>query len=344
MSGTSLDGLDVALVEIEGTGLDLRVRFVSGRSVSLGQVGAFLRGFSQSVPASAKVISEANHEFARLHVDAIRDIVGDATVDLISVHGQTVYHAPPMSWQLLAPFPIAHEFRCPVVYDLRQGDLAAGGQGAPLSPLADSILLRDQPGAWAVVNLGGFVNVTRGPDLSAEDVCPCNLWLDTLARTYLERDYDEAGFTAAQGSVNLEVLAILRAKIEDLSAEQRSLGTGDEVLPNLPETPVADLLRTVIEAISEQVKAKVIGAKQVFVAGGGAKNLTLLSTLSQNLPVRSYDEIGVPGTFREAAAWATLGALAQDGVRIALPAVTGGAPGVVAGSWVHLVNGRLTES
>ena len=115
----------------------------------------------------------------------------EARADLVVAHGQTVFHAPPASWQLLNAAPIARAVRAPVVFDLRQADLAAGGQGAPITPLADWIMLRAHGPAAAgraIVNLGGFCNVTilpsgAGPEgVRGMDVCPCNHLLDGVAR------------------------------------------------------------------------------------------------------------------------------------------------------------------
>ncbi len=116
---------------------------------------------------------------ALLHVEAVRAL-GCERLDLVVAHGQTVYHAPPLSWQLCAPGPIAHALQVPVLCDLRSADIAAGGQGAPITPIADHILFRHAREARAVVNLGGFCNITTLPAgddatrVRGGDVCACN--------------------------------------------------------------------------------------------------------------------------------------------------------------------------
>jgi 1,6-anhydro-N-acetylmuramate kinase len=160
MTGTSIDGLDAALVEIEGSGLAMRAKVVRCVSRPLGEVGTTLRMMAEQRPMIASEIAAAMHTFAMLHAAAIQEVLGLDRCDLVCVHGQTVFHKPPHSWQLMQPAPIVAAVGCPVVYDLRQADLALGGQGAPITPIADWVFFGDLLGATAVVNLGGFCNVT----------------------------------------------------------------------------------------------------------------------------------------------------------------------------------------
>lgn len=337
MSATSLDGLDVALIEISGEGRDLTAAFVAGHSVGLGETGEFFEKFAAGTPATARDVAVACREFTETHATAIRELVGSDPVDLICVHGQTVYHAPPISWQLLEPTPLAQTFGCPVVYNLRQADLAAGGQGAPLTPIADAVFLKNQPGRWAVINLGGFANVTLGPDLQGRDVCPCNLWLNALAGHLTGGSYDVDGALAASGKIIPEFLKELHARIRDLQSASRSLGSGDEALPPLPAHSASDLIRTAVQAIALALRDAVAGVDRVFVAGGGLNNLTLAQTLHDALdptPMNDYGMVGIPATYREAAAWAVLGALSQDRVSISVGSITGADAPPIAGTWI----------
>ena len=165
MTGTSIDGeLDAALVAIHGTGLNMRGDIVASRSWPLGAIAEDLRRVASQTPMTAKEFTRINHAFGELHADALEAVCSDAGVqpDLAVLHGQTVFHAPPLSWQLIDPWPTATRLRCRVRYDLRSANIASGGQGAPITPLADFMLFASPDGPCIVVNLGGFVNATKG--------------------------------------------------------------------------------------------------------------------------------------------------------------------------------------
>src|SRR5262245_39250630 len=120
MTGTSIDGLDAALVEIEGVGLAMKAKVVRCVSRPLDDVGTTLRMIAEQRPMIASEIAAAMHTFAMLHAAAIQELLGREKCDLVCVHGQTVFHKPPHSWQLMQPAPIARSIGVPVVYDLRQ--------------------------------------------------------------------------------------------------------------------------------------------------------------------------------------------------------------------------------
>ncbi len=353
MTGTSIDGLDAALVEIRGSGLTARPRFVRAVSRGLGDVGPRLRRLAEQEPMTAAEIAELSRSFASLHVAALRDLIGrdsggTGVLDLVCIHGQTVYHKPPVSWQVFTPAVVAEALRVPIVSDLRAADLAAGGQGAPITPLADWLTLGKSDEARAVVNLGGFCNVTLLPVATGDagpggvrgfDVCACNHLLDTVARRSLGKPFDEGGASAVAGHVNEDALDDLRGVLIAQSAAKRSLGTGDEVSSWIGRHRVAvdgpDLAATASEAIAEMVSQKVAGVDRVLIAGGGVKNAALVRAIGAccSARVEPTDAYGVPAAFREAMAMAVLGAMCQDKVAITLPAVTGSSWSPVSGTW-----------
>ena len=163
MTGTSIDGLDAALVRITGQGYAMKVAVLNCLEVELGDLAIPLKKLSLQQPMKAEEITRIAHDFGLLHLKALKELAGDNKLDLISVHGQTVLHKPPLSWQLINPSIIAYGLDTPVVYDLRAADLAAGGEGAPITPLADFILFRNGSETRGIVNLGGFCNVTILP-------------------------------------------------------------------------------------------------------------------------------------------------------------------------------------
>lgn len=364
MSGTSLDGLDAALVEIEGHGLGMRARLLNLAGRPLGTLGPVLRKLAEQHPMSAGEIVHAMSEFALLHVAVIRECCGQRPPDLICAHGQTVFHAPPHSWQMLQPAPIARVFGCPVVFDLRAADLAAGGQGAPITPLADLVLFGEAKRRQAIVNLGGFCNVTLLPatgggdarawndlrsQIAARDVCACNHVLDLVAREKLGCGFDADGALAATAaSVDREALEDLSSLFGAQGKSGRSLGTGDELqgwLTRHDHVPGAVLALTACSAIAKAIGDACEDAEALVLAGGGARHRTLVNLVrerckEQGQAVTTTAEFGMDVTAREAACFAVLGALCQDGVPITLPQVTGVKVPPVCGAWVYPPGGR----
>lgn len=356
MTGTSIDSIDVALVEVRGRGLTMSARFVRGRTRSLGDLAIGLRRLADQHSATAGEIARLSREFALLHVEALRELLGTDAADLIVVHGQTVFHAPPVSWQMINPAPIARALRAPVVFDLRAADLAAGGQGAPITPLADWVLFRRAgatPACMAIVNLGGFCNITLLPpvqgteggeirEIEGFDVCACNQLLDGIARELFGVPFDEGGRHALRGAVHPEALEDLVRVLRAQSRARRSLGTGDEGAAWISRWRARaapdDLAATACEALGSVIAERVRPASLVLLAGGGARNAALAGAITSNASCRvePLDARGVPIEHREAACMAVLGALCQDRVPITLPRVTGvPAPAPVAGAWVY---------
>lgn len=348
MTGTSLDGLDCALLEVAGDGLSMHATFVRASSTDLGALKAPLRAIADQTPATARDLSRVLRDFSLLHADAIRLLLHGERCDLICVHGQTVFHQPPLSWQLFQPAPLAHALRTPVVHDLRQADLAAGGQGAPITPIADLVLFQHTEPRTAI-NLGGFCNLTNLParggttaDIAACDVCACNQLLDAIARQFLDSPFDTDGAAAARGSIHEQTREQLADLLRKQLTSRRSLGTGDELaslLNLLPARTGADLARSACEAIADVVlRTPGLCTGTPVLAGGGVRNRTLLQAFTHRDPrTTTTTALGIPAEFREAACFAVLGALCQDRVPITLPQVTHlprGTPAPLAGAWV----------
>ena len=356
MTGTSIDGIDLALVRIAGSGLAMRAETIATRSAGLGDLAPRLRAAATQVPMPAGDFARLALELGELHAREGRALLGAAGVsriDLAAVHGQTVFHQPPASWQLLNPHPIARALGCPVAFDLRGTDLAHGGEGAPLTPLSDWVLFRGAH-ARAVVNLGGFANATvlppRGPDAEADvarvrgaDLCACNQLLDHAARRALGRDFDADGAAAARGTPDAGLAAELRMALAP-GDRPRSLGTGDErfaiVDRAAPGLAPEDLLASVAAAVGASIGAAIAasGAADAVLAGGGTRHGPLVASIARaaGVPVAMSDAAGIPSAHREAIGWAVLGALAQDGVPASLAGVTGRSehPGIRAGAWI----------
>jgi 1,6-anhydro-N-acetylmuramate kinase len=241
----------------------------------------------------------------------------------------------------------------PVCYDLRQADLIAGGQGAPITPIADWILF---PRPSTVVNLGGICNisfVTPFPeDTFGGDVCPCNLLIDGVVKhLFPPLRYDEDGRIAAKG-VATPLTDLLDPAGFHATFEPRSLGrerfsdrwasaVADEACQSMtPHDVVASAVGSVAHEIGYFTEEH-DHPGPLILAGGGSRNPALVrairSSCSQYVPedIRLSDELGVPVEAREALEFAVLGALSQDGVPITLPRVTGAKEPGRAGVWVY---------
>ncbi len=357
MTGTSIDGLDAAAVRLEGAGLDLRARFLAHEHAPLGDLSLTLRALASGERMAAGDIAAAALALGELHASLAASLAKRVGAPaLVAAHGQTIFHSPPRSWQLLNPAPIGARLRCPVVCDLRAADLARGGQGAPITPIADFIFLRDEAEPRAVVNLGGFCNITTLPDrqgrtleawlgaVRGRDVCACNHILDAVARRALLAPYDESGAAASRGAPNTLAAEDLAGILQDQSRAARSLGTGDESLDWLdrhadalaPDDLAATAAKAVGEVIGRAARAADPAPARVLVAGGGAHHLTLVEHIARaaGAPTEPTDDLGLPIAAREAAEIAVLGALCADGVPITLPAVTGAPPPApLSGAW-----------
>jgi 1,6-anhydro-N-acetylmuramate kinase len=345
MTGTSLDGIDVAALSIDGHGLEMRVQVESQATLPLGDLAPRLRAFAEQQPMTAGDIARLGRDFSQLHIEAIQAACGRQKPDLIAIHGQTVFHQPPLSWQFLTPAPIAWALNTNVVYDLRAADLAAGGQGAPITPLADWVLFRHASERRSVINLGGFCNVTRLPahdqvrHIDGGDVCACNQVLDRMARALLDQPFDRDGRAALEGVVDPGAMADLMRQLGTQADAGRSLGTGDELgewAGRHALEEVGDALRTACAAIAEVIIAKSLPAERLVLAGGGVRNRALVQELRarSSVPVSTSDDLGIPATLREAAAMAVLGALCEDVIPITVPRITGVARAPIAGAWI----------
>ena len=348
MTGTSIDALDVALVRAHGSGTSMRLDLLRGASYELGDLAKDLRALATGRKRSAKHITELALALGELHANAIADLAGNdlADLSLISIHGQTVHHEPPHSWQLINPHPVAVRTSTRVVFDHRQADLALGGQGAPITPIADPILFPHLPRPFAVVNLGGFVNITRvsADAIEGADLCAGNQLLDALARELLNRSFDEGGELALAGWAQDDLVDDLVDLLTQQSVAGRSLGTGDELTEGFARAardlpmPPEDVLASSVQAIAKVIAHAAHGAETVVLSGGGAHNRALTSAVTEQsrASVLTSDELGVPIDMREAMAMAALGLLCDDRVPITLPNITGRLEShTISGAWVH---------
>lgn len=326
MTGTSMDGVDAVAVAIDGRGLNMTASYLGMASCELGTLATLLRKLATGSRTNDDMTS-AGTQLGSITADAIAQLQR-TSIDAIALHGQTIFHAPPTSIQLMNPQPVIDAFSCTVLTDPRQADLRLGGQGAPITPLADWVMFRSETTPTAIVNLGGFCNVTYLPancapkQLQGFDVCCCNLLLNAIARERLGTEYDDGGAVASQGQVNEKVCDSLFAYLSEQSQENRSLGSkddlGNEALLIGRQLSTEDLLASATKAIGTCIGGA-LSAERVLLAGGGVHNKQLVASIPND---GTTEVAGVPTQAREAMAMAILGALALDGVSITLPHIT----------------------
>ncbi|MFE2378742.1 anhydro-N-acetylmuramic acid kinase [Streptomyces sp. NPDC059398] len=349
MSGTSFDAIEAAAADLTLEGDTLRLRPLRHLSVPYADdlralIGATLPPAATTTQAICALDTGIGQAFADAARRALRELCGGAA-DLVVSHGQTMHHwveegTVRGTLQLGQPAWIAEATGLPVVSDLRSRDVAAGGQGAPLVALTDTLLLRSLPGTPAALNLGGIANVTvvaPGADPLAFDTGPANALLDAAVRHFTDGTaaFDENGRRAAAGLPSPE---LLRALLDDPYYRRpapKSTGKEHFHLPYLLRaldavpTPAADdVLATLtrLTAVTVADACRAHGVTELVVSGGGARNPVLMGMIDQELPgvpLRPSDALGLPSDAKEALAFAVLGFLTFNGLPGALPSGTG---------------------
>ncbi|HLI33581.1 MAG TPA: anhydro-N-acetylmuramic acid kinase [Terriglobia bacterium] len=377
ISGTSMDGIDAALVQIEGPGDRPKVRLHAFQTFPYPPAirNQLLRVASGSA-TSAREISTLNFTLGQLFADATLAVchqgrVAPRKLTVIGSHGQTVFHQGPSTrsgskhpgrtsqsstLQLGEAAVIAERAGAPVVADFRAADMAAGGQGAPLVPLVDYLLLRHNKLGSVALNIGGIANVTVIPagaglqEIFGFDTGPGNMLIDGLVRhfTQARRIYDEGGKWAAKGKLLKPVLnRILRLPFFH-HPPPKSAGReqfGDKFLTHYflsqRKAEPADLIRTATEfsvrSIADALRRFVFPRAEIhrlIVSGGGAHNEFLVDRIRDLLPeldLYRSDKYGLPADAKEAIAFALLADRTLQGLPGNLPAVTGARRGVILG-------------
>ena len=351
MSGTSMDGIDVALIETDGedvTGFGpSALHFYQDDEVAL------LRRAMEAAPALRAreerpgVIAEAEAMTTLLHASAVNTFVtvngiDPKSVDVIGFHGQTVLHRPnvKLTVQIGLGAALARATGIPVVFDFRAADVAAGGQGAPLVPVFHRALAGriDRPHPIAVLNLGGVANITYidgDGDPVACDTGPANALIDDFFRERTGAPRDEDGASAAAGRVDLAAVQKLLAHPFFAQACPKSLDRNDfrdwiALHAGLGEKSLQDGAATLTMLTAASV-ARIVAVlprapKSWIVAGGGASNPTLVRMLAEQLrpaTVETANQVGWSANALEAQAFAFLAVRSLKGLPLTFPTTTG---------------------
>lgn len=350
MSGTSLDGLDIALCKISGSGRETAVSLEYFTTVSYPEkVKNKLRQIVSVPDVSLQDVCLHHSWLGNYHGELILDTLSDwniapAEIDCIASHGQTIYHAPKSqhgktdmpnaTLQIGDADHIAHTTGILTIGDFRQKHTAADGEGAPLAALVDKLLYTHDTENRVLLNIGGIANFTFLPARSANqestittDTGPGNTLIDQAASIYFDEDFDRDGKIASSGNVRDNVLQILKSN----PYFQRSLPktTGPEYFnldwvherigdKNSEQINPADLIATLTQLSAQTIADSIKnvtgnrGDSTVYISGGGLHNPTLMKAIRQALPKYEIHPFGAIGFNPDAKEAAIFAVLANE--------------------------------
>jgi anhydro-N-acetylmuramic acid kinase len=345
MSGTSLDGVDVALIDTDGRRVSAfgpsgyRAYSPHERGVLREALGAAVELTDRT--ARPGIIAEAERIVTLAHAEAVahfleRHKLPNESIDIVGFHGQTVLHRPAqrLTIQIGDAAALAHAIRIPVLSDLRAADVAEGGQGAPLVPVYHRALaqLLNDDGPVVIVNIGGVSNITYvdGDVLIACDTGPGNALLDDFMLRVTQQPFDCEGRLAGQGTPDHDwIAAALKLPFFDLPPP-KSLDRNDfaRLVANdsVPANGAATLTAFTAGAIAAIARHLPKPPMRWIVTGGGARNLTLMRMLRERLApavVESAAAQGWSADAMEAQAFAFLAVRGLKGLPLSYPATTG---------------------
>ncbi|GAN69540.1 anhydro-N-acetylmuramic acid kinase [Acetobacter orleanensis] len=336
MSGTSLDGVDAALITTDGVRvlhhgpaltipyeapLRARLRTILDRAASLA-------------PNDAELLN-AEDALTDVHtqaVQAVRAQAGNIRVDVLGLHGQTILHAPGRTWQIGNASRLSAATDLPVVHDFRTADVQAGGEGAPLAPLYHAALLHEHTVPVAVLNIGGVANltlITRAGDVLACDTGPGNALLDDWMFRHTGQPCDFDGACAASGTVDTASLSALMAHDFFRKPPPKSLDrlTFHQALEQISSLSVEDGAATLTAFTAAAIASTPLPEQPLhwFICGGGRRNPTLMRMLAEKLSgtVQPVEALGWNGDALEAECFGFLAVRSLRGLPLSLPATTG---------------------
>jgi anhydro-N-acetylmuramic acid kinase len=368
-SGSSVDGMDAALMELEGAGLELRLRQVEGLHQPYGaELRALIRRVSSSTPCEIRQVSILHRLLGETFAAAARTVADHASLSLqrvqcIGCPGHTVWHDVegrfPSTLSLGMAAVVAERCGITTVSDFRTRDVAAGGQGVPLAALTDYILFRHPQESRLLIHLGGLARIVFVPsgcriqEVIGFEASPCNVLLDTLMDrlTGGKESFDAGGKHAVQGKC---IDALLQSWLSHPYLQRRPPKGlprhlfGDEFAAAAVQQVrqfgggLHDLLCTATHFVARGIT---IAARRflpsgpridrVLLSGGGVRNGLLWRLLEQpfeGIPLQRTDEVGVPADVRKALSFGMLAALTLDGVPASVPSATGAAGSRLLGS------------
>jgi anhydro-N-acetylmuramic acid kinase len=343
MSGTSLDGVDAALVEFESQdSTPEHPRLLGSHFLAFpDELRARLLALHTSGEDELHRAAEISIALSRLYAQVVNALIGESgiapnAIRAIGSHGQTVRHRPEHGYtlQLGAPALLAELTGIAVVADFRSRDIAAGGQGAPLVPAFHAALFTHPARNRAIINIGGIANLTRlqpGIPVTGFDTGPGNMLMDAWAERHLHQPFDRDGAWAASGKVLPDLLSAMLGDAYFGKVPPKSTGRDHFSMDWLQGFEVArerpvDVQATLLELSARSIADCAGAAQEVWLCGGGAHNKVLVARITVLLPgiaVGSTEQLGLNPDWVEATAFAWLAKQTLDAKPGNLPGVTG---------------------
>ena len=335
MSGTSLDGVDAAIIETDGHNIK---NFVETRYIS------YPESFQQKLRAllGKREISEEvitlTKELMDFHADVFLGMENHAYVDVVGVHGQTLFHqpksilSPAKTWQIVDPEYLQSRIHKTIVYDFRSEDIRQGGEGAPLVPIYHHALFKHHPHPLAVINIGGVANMTwiKGDveNMMAGDTGPGNALMNDFLERRTGQIFDDQGKIASTGHIKENLLHAWLGHPYFHTSFPKSLdrNTFSSILNELDNISTEDGMRTLLEFTAQSIGHSLPSIpKNIYICGGGRHNQYLMQRLQELFPcpTSTIEEAGFHGDFIEAEAFAFLAMRVIKKLDTSFPKTTG---------------------
>ncbi|HPO56790.1 MAG TPA: anhydro-N-acetylmuramic acid kinase [Ignavibacteriaceae bacterium] len=372
MSGTSLDGIDAVLLQIKGNSTKTKVsQLAFGTYPFPLKMKEMMLKNAEYMGGNVTEICKLNFLIAHAYVKAVKNLCSKASfplanVDLIGSHGQTVHHLPKpeslfgfktaSTLQIGDPAVIAKLTGITTVGDFRTGDVALGGEGAPLVPYFDFIMFHSDKVNRALLNIGGISNITvlkkgcGAEDVFGFDTGPGNMLIDSLMRSLYNKEYDKNGHIAKSGKVNPSLLEkMLTADKFVKQKPPKSSGREyygkyflPDILKNFNKLPHEDLVATATDYTARSVYynyikfvAGKVAVSELFVSGGGANNPVLMTALQKyfgnKVKIMHAESLGISSDAKEAICFAVLANETISGNPANIPLVTGASKATILG-------------
>lgn len=372
MSGTSLDGVDVALVEIEGNSIFTKINLIGFLEYPF-PIGLKDKLLKNSIKESSNVedLSQLNFLIPNIYFKTIQSLCNNinfpiSKIDLIGTHGQTIQHLPQKqnyfgykissTLQIGDPAVLAKLSGIVTIGDFRTGDMALGGEGAPLIPYFDFILFHSKQKNRALLNIGGISNFTilnkeKGlKDVLAFDVGPGNMLIDTVTKKFFNKEFDKDGEIAKSGKLNTKLFEAL--KLNDNFIERKPpKSTGREyygenflsiLFNEFEDVKSEDWLHTITKFTSygiyrnyQKFIEEETKIDELIISGGGAKNKFLYECLNndfdKNIEIKIIDDLGISSDAKEAVCFAVLANETISGNPTNIPRTTGASRPTILG-------------